>query len=124
MPYEHRDLNRYLNCLHEADRPMTRPELLLRARGCRALLTQLVDRVVEARRILATEGEQQLLGDTLLEIGNGATVPSGALAKVSASMPCFLRLVSWMRAKLRANTATQPRKRGSMAACSRDEPSP
>ena len=38
--------------------------------------------------------------------------------------PCFLRLVSWMRAKLRAKITTPPRNRGSIAACSRDEPSP
>lgn len=31
--------------LHREDRPMTRAELLAAARGCRALLTQLVDRV-------------------------------------------------------------------------------
>ena len=39
-------------------------------------------------------------------------------------MPCFLRFVSWMRAKLRAMINTPPRYRGSIAACSRDEPSP
>ena len=45
-------------------------------------------------------------------------------ANVSGTMPCFLRLVSWMRAKLRAIATRPPRKRGSIAACSRLEPSP
>ncbi len=45
-------------------------------------------------------------------------------AKVSGTRPCFLRLVSWMRAKLRAKITLALRKRGSMAACSRLEPSP
>ena len=44
--------------------------------------------------------------------------------KVSGSIPCFLRLVSWILAKLRTRITLAPRKRGSMAACSRDEPSP
>lgn len=34
--------------LHREDRPMTRAELLAAARGCRAVLTQLVDRVDDA----------------------------------------------------------------------------
>ena len=44
--------------------------------------------------------------------------------KVSARTPCFLRLDSWMRANDRAIMARTPRCRGSMAACSREEPSP
>ena len=45
-------------------------------------------------------------------------------ANVSGTMPCFLRLVSWIRAKLRAIATRPSRKRGSIAACSRLEPSP
>ena len=45
-------------------------------------------------------------------------------ANVSGIIPCFFRLVSWIRAKLRAKTTTPLRNRGSIAACSRDEPSP
>ena len=42
----------------------------------------------------------------------------------SGRRPCFFRFVSCNRGKLRAKTTTQPRSRGSIAANSRDEPSP
>ena len=45
-------------------------------------------------------------------------------ANVSGSTPCFFRFVSWMRAKRGRRSRTPPRNRGSIAACSRDEPSP
>jgi hypothetical protein len=51
-------------------------------------------------------------------------VVGGGSAKVSGSMPCFFRLVSWMRAKLRTMMTLPLRNRGSMAACSRELPSP
>jgi hypothetical protein len=39
-------------------------------------------------------------------------------------VPCFLRLVSWMRANDLVIMAMPPKWRGSSAACSRDDPSP
>ena len=45
-------------------------------------------------------------------------------ANVNGTRPCFFKLVSWIRANERAKITTPPRKRGSIAACSRDEPSP
>ena len=43
---------------------------------------------------------------------------------MSGRRPCFFRFVSWMRAKLRARITLALRNRGSMAACSRELPSP
>ena len=45
-------------------------------------------------------------------------------AKVSGTTPCFFRFVSWIRAKLLAKITFALRNRGSIAACSRLEPSP
>ena len=48
----------------------------------------------------------------------------GRVTECSASSPCFFRFDSWIRAKLRAITATPPSSRGDSAACSRELPSP
>ena len=46
------------------------------------------------------------------------------VAEGQRQQPCFFRLDSWMRAKLRAMTAAPPSSRGDSAACSRLLPSP
>ena len=48
----------------------------------------------------------------------------GWVDKVSARIPCFFKLVSWIRASERVMTANLPRKRGSRTVNSREEPSP
>jgi hypothetical protein len=60
-------------------------------------------------------------GDAIVD---GDLVVVGGIGEPQGSTPCFLRLVSAMRAKLRQMEALALRNRGSMAACSRDEPSP
>ena len=48
----------------------------------------------------------------------------GLIRKGQCNMPCFFKFVSWIRAKLFAKMTRTFKKRGSMAACSRLDPSP
>jgi len=72
------------------------------------------------QRVFTSALQPDLIGDAL----QTADVVVAAKHANSGNTPCFLRLVSWIRAKLRTMTAAQPRCRGSMAACSREDPSP
>ena len=62
--------------------------------------------------------------NTLMRSVSSMASYTAGSAKVRGTSPYFFRLVSWMRANERAKMTTPPRKRGSIAACSRDEPSP
>lgn len=63
--------------LHREDRPMTRAELLAGAAGCRALLTQLVDRVDD--ELLAAAGPGlALVANDAVGLDNVTPVKGGA----------------------------------------------
>ena len=70
------------------------------------------------------------LGQLLLEVRQRPPLPYlgavvvGSSAKVSATIPCAIRLRRWMRANDLAITALTPSCSGASAACSRDEPWP
>lgn len=55
--------------LHAEDRPMSRAELLERARGCRAILTQLVDRV-DAELLAAAGSSLELVANYAVGLDN------------------------------------------------------